>query len=218
MLTKYKLYLISNLLKEVLIMITHLRYRILPLLIMFFSFSLISCSSTNHNFIKESISITSIDPSLETELVTLKEFEFYIPTSWCKLSYESDTSATYAPINRNSDTNSSNVNVTIKKDTSNITLNDIIENLEESVISNILNTIPSAKDFVYDVYTSSLGDVLVIDYNYIDDNTSLSINATQFLLLYNNFSIAITSSDIGDKVVPSPDVVSKNILDTLKLH
>lgn len=199
-------------------MISHLRYRKFPLLIIFFSFFLISCSSSNHNFIKESINITSIDPSLETELITLNEFEFYIPTSWCKLSYESDTSYTYAPIARNSDTNSSNVNVTIKKDTSNINLNDIIENLEESVISSILNTIPSAKDFVYDVYTSSLGDVLVIDYNYTDNTTLLSINATQFLLLYNNFSIAITSSDIGDKVTPAPDIVAKNILDTLKLH
>lgn len=197
----------------------NLHYRALSsLLILFFSFALISCSSTRNNFVKQTILIPSIDPSIETELVTAYEFEFYIPTSWCKLSNESDTSSTYAPIDRNIDSNSSSVNVTIRRDTSDITINDLVENLEEAIISNILNNIPSAKDFVYDVYTSSLGDVLVIDYNYIDSTTSLSVNATQFLLLYNNSSIAITSSDIGDKISPSPDIVARNILDTLKIH
>ena len=198
---------------------TKLHYRVLSsLLILFFSFTLISCNSTKNNFIKKTIFIPSIDPSIETELVTFHEFEFYIPTSWCKLSYESDTSSTYAPIDRNIDSNSSSVNIAICRDTSDITINDLVENLQEAIISNILNNIPSAKDFVYDVYTSSLGDVLVIDYNYIDSTTSLSVNATQFLLLYNNSSIAITSSDIGDKISPSSDIIARNILDTLKIH
>lgn len=180
-------------------------------------FALVGCNNIKNKKITvtgEKINLSIEDTNVENQRISINDWSFEIPSNWKKIDTEAKDAYSYAPIAYEEDTNSSNVNVVIQKSDSQPSITDLMNNINEALLAQIVEVMPTATNFKYDNFKSNMGDVLAIEYDV--SNSGIDMHTTQFLVLCDGYSVAVTSINIGDDISPAPESVAKHIVTTLK--
>lgn len=165
--------------------------------------------------VKSEIDLNSTN--FNSQVISIDDWSFEIPSNWEKLETEkedADKAYCYAPKDLEAGSNTSNVNIVIRKSEDQPSINDIVENIDEAIVAKIVEVMPAATNFKYDDIVSKIGDILYIEYDV--NNSGIDMHTNQYLILADDYSIAITSININDNTEPSPEDVAKHMVNTLK--
>ena len=168
-------------------------------------FTLLGCNNSDSNVEK---------PDFETQKIKEDIFQCEIPSTWKKTDISQiDGQVVFTAKDADLSKSVSNVSLIANKTDSNApSMSEAQEQIKKQLESNFKDNI---SDITFDEMDASCGKVCVIKYKLkIDDN---NMNLTLYYPLVDKYLVTITSTDINDDISPSPDEVSKHIIDTIKL-